>query len=96
MRFCVFGDWRYRMVWQELFGFAGGALVTVATVPQVWRLFKTRSARDISLPFTWLFMLGTACWLTYGILMKLPPVILWNALILTANCAMFYAKLKYG
>jgi len=84
------------MAWQELLGFVGGALMTAATIPQVRRLFKLKSAHEISLPFTWLFVLGTTCWLSYGILLSLPPVILWNAITLVSACAMLYAKLKYG
>jgi len=84
------------MVWQELLGFVGGALMTVATIPQVWRLYKLKSAHEISLLFTWLFLLGTACWLSYGISLNLPPVILWNSITLVLGIAMLYAKLKYG
>lgn len=84
------------MAWQELLGFVGGAFMTVATISQVWRLFKLRSAHEISLPFTWLFLLGTTCWLSYGISLALPPVILWNSVTLVCACAMFYAKVKYG
>jgi MtN3 and saliva related transmembrane protein len=81
---------------QELLGFVGGAFMTLGFIPQVWRLFKLKSAREISLPFTILFLLGTACWLIYGILFGLAPVILWNAISLALGLAMLYAKLKYG
>ncbi len=81
---------------QELLGFVGGAFMTLGFIPQVWRLFKLKSAREISLPFTILFLLGTACWLIYGILLGLAPMILWNAISLALGLAMLYAKLKYG
>jgi MtN3 and saliva related transmembrane protein len=84
------------LVWKELLGFIGGAFTTIAFIPQVWRLFRLRSAVEISLPFTLLFLLGGACWLTYGILLDLLPVILWNAISLGLTYAMLYAKLKYG
>lgn len=84
------------MAWEELFGFVGGAAITTAFIPQVWRLFKLKSAREISLPFTLLFLLGGVCWLFYGILLNLPPVILWNSVTLVLVFAMLFAKLKYG
>ena len=84
------------MDWKEVFGFVAGALITVGFVPQVWRLFKLKSAREISLPFTLLFVIGIACWLSYGLLSNLVPVVLWNAITLALACAMLYAKLKYG
>jgi MtN3 and saliva related transmembrane protein len=82
--------------WKELLGFVGGALTTLGFVPQVWRLFRLRSAREISLPFTILFVLGIAFWLSYGISLGLLSVIIWNATTLALACAMLYAKLKYG
>ena len=81
---------------KELFGFVGGALITIGFIPQVWRLFKLKSTREISLLFTVLFIVGAACWLSYGILFDLSPVILWNSISLVLVCAMLYAKLKYG
>jgi MtN3 and saliva related transmembrane protein len=84
------------MNWEELLGFIGGALMTLGLIPQVWRLYKLRSAKEISLPFTLLFLVGTACWLTYGIMLRLPPVILWNSISLLLGIAMLFAKIKYG
>ncbi len=84
------------MVWNELLGFIGGALITVGFVPQVWNLFRLKSAHEISLPFVILFIFGAVCWLAYGISSKLPPVILWNSISLVLMCAMLIAKLKYG
>jgi MtN3 and saliva related transmembrane protein len=84
------------MVWQEVFGFIAGAVMTVGFIPQVWRLYKLKSAREISLPFVSLYLVGTACWLSYGVLLGLPPIILWNAITLLLGIAMLYAKLKYG
>jgi len=84
------------LTWQELLGFGGGLLITVGIIPQLWRLFALKSAREISLAFTLLFLLGAVCWLAYGISLKLWPVILWNAISLALMCLMLFAKLKYG
>ncbi len=85
-----------KLDWQELLGFVGGALTTAAFVPQAWRLFKLRSAREISLAFTALLLLGIACWLSYGIFLGLTPLIVWNSITLAFTLVMLYAKLKYG
>ena len=81
---------------EEILGFIAGALMTVGFVPQVWRLYKLKSAKEISLPFTSLFLIGTVLWLSYGVLRGLPPVILWNGITLFLGGAMLFAKLKYG
>jgi MtN3 and saliva related transmembrane protein len=82
--------------WRELLGFIGGALTTVGFIPQVWRLFRLRSAHEISLPFTVFFVAGIGFWLSYGILMGLLSVIIWNAITFALGWAMLYAKLRYG
>jgi MtN3 and saliva related transmembrane protein len=87
---------RHTLDWKELLGFTAGALTTLGFVPQVWRLFRLRSAHEISLPFTIFFVIGIAFWLSYGISLGLPSVIIWNAATLALGCAMLYAKLRYG
>jgi MtN3 and saliva related transmembrane protein len=87
---------RHTLDWKELLGLIGGALTTVGFVPQVWRLFKLRSAHEISLLFTIFFLLGIAFWLSYGISKGLLSVIIWNAITFVLGWAMLYAKLRYG
>lgn len=84
------------MVWQEFLGYGGGLFITVGFIPQAWRLFRLKSAREISLPFTILFLLGTISWLSYGIMLRLLPVMLWNTISLGLMSALLYAKLRYG
>ena len=81
---------------KEILGLLGGALTTGAFIPQVWRLFKLKSAREISLLFTFLLLIGTAGWLSYGVVLDLFPVLLWNSISFVLLCSMLYAKLRYG
>jgi len=82
--------------WQELLGFVGGFLTTIGMVPQVWRLFRLKSAHEISLTFSVLFVIGIAFWLLYGIERGLMSVIIWNGISLALGACMLYAKLKWG
>ena len=84
------------MDWTDVLGFIAGAFITLAFIPQVWRLYKLKSAREISLPFSILFLVGGICWLLWGIERHLVPVIMWNAISLVLVGAMLFAKLKYG
>ena len=77
-------------------GFIAGALVTCSLVPQLIRVFKLKSAREISTLFTSLLLSGIITWLVYGIYLGLVPVILWNATGAVLVAALLYAKLKYG
>jgi MtN3 and saliva related transmembrane protein len=67
---------KVRLPYIEIFGLLGEALTTFGYIPQLLRILKLKSAREISLPFTLSFLVGAICWLTYGILLSLVPVIL--------------------
>ena len=81
---------------QEFLGFVAGILVNVALVPQAVRVFRLKSAVEISLPFTILLLVGMFCWLGYGILYQLFPIIFWNAVGAGLVATLLSAKLKYG
>ena len=51
-----------------ILGLIAGTLTTLSFLPQVIRTLKTRHARDLSAAWLFIFGLGTATWLTYGIL----------------------------
>lgn len=80
----------------SLVGLAAGLLTTVAFIPQVWKIWKAKSAKDISLRTYVAFSAGVALWLAYGILKQEPPIILWNAVTLCLSLAIVAMKLKYG
>ncbi len=84
------------MFYFELLGFLAGALTTLGLIPQIVRLFRLRSAHEISLPFTLLFLTGALSWLVYGISLSLMPVITWNSISIVLLILILYAKLKYG
>ena len=79
----------------NLVGLLAGFLTTVAFVPQVWKIWKTRSAKDVSLPTFLAFALGVALWLVYGFLKQEPPIIIWNAVTLVLAAAIVAMKLKF-
>ncbi|MFO1316327.1 MAG: SemiSWEET transporter [Burkholderiales bacterium] len=80
----------------DVLGLAAGGLTTVAFVPQVVRIVRTRSAYDIS---WWLFgilAVGSALWLWYGIALSSLPLIATNVVTLTLQLAIFWLKWRYG
>ena len=84
------------MNWQEVLGFLAGLFITVGIIPQVWRLFQLKSAREISLSFTLLFLAGGLCWLVYGIALGLMPLIIWNSISVALMCLMLFAKIRFS
>ena len=79
-----------------LLGFAAGLLTTLAFVPQVVKIWKAKSARDVSLHAFAAFTLGVALWLAYGIVRQEPPIIVWNAVTLALAGSILAMKLKFG
>jgi MtN3 and saliva related transmembrane protein len=80
----------------EYLGYIGGVLTTLCYIPQIIRVFRLKSAKEISLLFTIMLLVGVVVWLFYGILLSLGPVILWNSIGLAIISALLFAKLKYG
>ena len=80
----------------EYLGYIGGIFTTFCYVPQIIRVFQLRSAKEISLLFTILLLVGAVIWLFYGIFLSLPPVIVWNSIAVVMVSALLYAKLKFG
>lgn len=80
----------------DLIGSAASALTTIAFIPQVWRVWKTRSARDLSLPMYLIFTLGVVLWLLYGLLLGAMPIIVGNVITLFLAGTVLAMKLKFG
>lgn len=80
----------------DLIGMVAGTLSTVAFVPQAWRIWKTRSAHDLSLPMYLIFTTGVALWFVYGLLLGALPIILCNGLTLLLAGTVLAMKLKFG
>lgn len=84
------------MISPETLGFIGGGIITGSLIPQVHRVFKLKSAHDISLLFNIMLLIGLIFWVNYGLAFNLAPIILWNSISLGLAVLLLYAKLKYG
>lgn len=84
------------MDWKQVLGLVAGGLIAVSFVPQIWKLFKLKSAREISLPFTCLQLAGGIMFLVYGLVLSLPAIIITNIVNTILVSLIVYAKIKYG
>ena len=82
-------------LWVERTGFAAAFCTTAAFVPQLTRILRLRSAREISLPTFLLFSTGVALWLVYGIYTGSRPVIASNLVSLILSVSILCLKIKY-
>lgn len=76
-------------------GYAAGVLTTFAYVPQVLRLWRTRSADDISLPAFLMLSTGIFLWLVYGIFQQDGPLVAANGIGLTLTVAIAVMKARF-
>ncbi len=84
------------MDWQQILGLVAGALIAVSFVPQIWKLFNLKSAKEISLPFTCLQLCGGLLFLVYGLVLSLPAIIVTNIVNTILVSLILIAKIKYG
>ena len=84
------------MQFGEVLGLIAGAITTGSFVPQVIRVYKLKSAREISLLFTLLFLSGGLLWLSYGVYLRSFPIMFWNIIASLLSLALLVGKLRYG
>jgi MtN3 and saliva related transmembrane protein len=80
----------------ELLGFVAAFCTTAAFVPQLVRVLRLRSARDVSLPTFVMFSVGVFLWLLYGFYIGSKPVIASNIVTLVLSISILILKLRYG
>lgn len=80
------------MFW-EIIGLLAAFLTMFGFLPQVIKIYRTKSVHDISLPTILQFTVGIFLWLAYGIHLKNAALILANSvsfLILIAGLVLFF------
>ena len=80
----------------EYIGLAAGLLTTFAMVPQIVRVYKLKSDRDIRFIYNTMMLIGILVWLVYGIISARISLIIWNILGAILTGWLLYAKFKYG
>ncbi len=79
----------------QLLGLTAGTITSITFLPQVIQIWKTKSAKDLSLQMLLLLILGVSMWLTYGILVADTAIIYTNSMVLIMSLIMVYFKFKF-
>ena len=80
---------------REAIGNLAAICTTISFVPQLVRVYRRKSATDISLGMFLFFSLGVLLWLLYGFMIHSQPVIAANSATLALSLAILVLKLYY-
>jgi MtN3 and saliva related transmembrane protein len=79
----------------EFVGYMAGALIASSLFPQIYKTYKTKSTKDISLAWTLILMSGLVCWMIYGFVNKIVPLSLFAFIEFLMALTLCTFKLKY-
>lgn len=79
----------------NLIGSGAAICTTISFVPQLIRVYRLKSAHEISLIMFLVFSFGVFLWLLYGIFIRSFPVILANGFTLSLSLAILMLKISY-
>lgn len=78
-----------------MIGSVAAVCTTASLVPQLLRVWRRKSASDVSLGMFLLFSIGLVLWFVYGVLIHSLPVETANGVSLIFSSAILILKLRY-
>jgi len=82
------------MIWTVI-GLIAATLTMFAFIPQIVKVVKTRSAKDVSLITVFQLMLGVSLWVIYGIHIRDSIIILANSVTLATLIILLFFYYSY-
>ena len=79
----------------EILGLVAATLTTGAFVPQVYKTWKNKSVKDISLSMYTVLLMGLLLWIVYGFYINSLPIIAANVITATLSVLIVIMKIKY-
>ena len=78
-----------------ILGLIAATFTTVCLLPQLLKVYRTKSTRDISTAMFGLYCAGVFLWLIYGLYRQDIAIIIANSLALTQGLVIIALKLRY-
>ncbi len=86
----------YTVSYQEYLGYVAALLGALSFLPQLIKLWRFRSVKDISLAMYIIYTTSVILWLAYGIIIKSTPLITAEILTLVLVSAILIMKYMWG
>jgi MtN3 and saliva related transmembrane protein len=78
-----------------IIGLIAALFTTVSLLPQLIKVYKTKSAKDISTCMFTLFGSGVLLWFVYGVFVNDLPIMVANSLAFIQAAVILFFKAKY-
>ena len=78
-----------------IIGLIATIITTISLFPQLLKILKTKSTKDISMVMYSVFCVGVFLWIVYGVLLSDSPIMIANTLAFTQGVIILLLKLKY-
>jgi len=79
----------------DFFGYSSGVLVGITLIPQVIKVYKTKSTKDLSYIFLIISLFAGIFKLIYGVLINQLPIVVTAPVILIETILIIFAKVAY-
>ncbi|WP_405208483.1 SemiSWEET family sugar transporter [Aquimarina sp. LLG6339-5] len=79
----------------ELLGFIAAALSSCSFIPQVYRVYRTKSVKSISWYMLAISIVAGTLWLTYGFYLENTILILSSGITCSLHVSLAYFKFKF-
>ena len=83
------------MNWISYIGIFAGFLTTISFIPQVIKVWRYKSAKDLSAWWLFIFFVGVSSWLVYGFLIIDFPIVIANAATIFLLILIIIAKIIF-
>ena len=78
-----------------IIGIMAAILTTLAGLPQLIKILRTKKSNDLSLTMVLMFVFGILLWLIYGIMLGDLPLIIANSFAIIIQTTILYYKIIY-
>ncbi len=76
-------------------GLSAALLSTASLFPQLVKIWRSKSTKDISMGMFAMFSIGVLLWFIYGVLLNNLPIIIANFFGFIQAAVILYYKIKY-
>jgi MtN3 and saliva related transmembrane protein len=78
-----------------ILGYLAGSISMISFIPQVYKTWKIKSAKDVSIQMFILYTTSTFLWILYGIRSNQPAIFVPNTIVLFLSITQVVLKIKY-